>query len=64
MNNSSWVFFPKTSTLEQWTPGGGRGVPHLADHGGEVSSVQQGVLGVSHSGRVFGGFLIGEGPPF
>lgn len=36
---------------------------HLADHGGQVASVEQRVLGVSHSGRIFEGFLIGEGSP-
>ena len=41
----------------------GGGVSHLADHGGEVAPVEQRVLGVTHSGRVFGGFLVGEGSP-
>lgn len=36
---------------------------HLADHGGQVASVEQRVLRVSHSGRIFEGFLIGEGSP-
>lgn len=36
---------------------------YLADHGGQVSPVEEWVLGVAHSRRVFGGFLIGEGPP-
>lgn len=36
---------------------------HLAYHGGEVASVEQRVLGISHSGWVFEGFLVGERPP-
>lgn len=36
---------------------------HLADHGGEVASVEQRVLSVSHSGGVFEGLLVGKRPP-
>lgn len=36
---------------------------YLADHGGEVPAIEQWVLGIAHSGRVFRGLLIAEGPP-
>lgn len=36
---------------------------HLADHGGQVASIKQRVLGISHSGWIFKSFLIGKSPP-
>lgn len=36
---------------------------HLAYHSGEVASVEQWVLSISHSRWVFEGFLVGKSPP-
>lgn len=51
-----------TPNLQNTKSVGGQ-VPYFADHGGEVSSIEERVLSVTNTRRVFSCFLIGEGSP-
>lgn len=63
VQKSEQICVPKTNKHAVATATVVTATSHLAYHGGEVASVEQRVLSISHSGGVFEGFLVGKRPP-